>query len=116
MNAQSEVRWRLRNNDDIVGFERHMGARVWSSSDGFWWRGERLTYTEKDRCLMVIDVNSQWLFEGDVVTLLQGPLKWTLRHLSQEKWVLVRNGQVTEAPMHDRQLRRVGFNFRLRSG
>ena len=67
MDTPYEVRWRLRNGDHIVGFERHMGGRVWSSTDGFWWRGERLTYTDKDRCLMK-DVNNQWLFEGDVVT------------------------------------------------
>jgi len=114
MNTQLEVRWRLRNNDNIVGFERHMGARVWTSTDGFWWRGERLTYTEKDRCLMARDVNNQWLFEGDIVTLRKDSVQWTLRHLSQEKWVLVRNEEVTEAPILDRQLRRIGFSFRFK--
>ena len=91
-----------------------MGARVWSSTDGFWWRGERLSYTEKDRCLMARDVNNHWLFEGDTVTLLKDPMPWTLRHLPHGKWVLVRNEEVAEAPVLDRQLRRVGFNFRLR--
>ena len=35
MNTQFEVRWRLRNNDNIVGFERHMGARVWTVRTAF---------------------------------------------------------------------------------
>ena len=63
---------------------------------------------------MARDVNNQWLFEGDIVTLRKDPVQWTLRHLSQEKWVLVRNEEVTEAPILDRQLRRIGFNFRLK--
>ena len=114
MDTQFEVRWRLRNNENIVGFERHMGARVWSSADGLWWRGERLLYKEKDRCLMARDVNNQWLFEGDVVTLRKDPSQWTLRHLPQEKWVLVRNEITMDAPILDWQLKRVCFNFRLK--
>ena len=68
MNMTVEVRWRLRDGDHIVGFERHVEGRVWSSPDGFWWRGARLDYSDKDRCFGVKDVNNEWLFQGDVVT------------------------------------------------
>ena len=33
---------------------------------------------------MARDVNNQWLFEGDIVTLLKDQVQWTLRHLSQK--------------------------------
>ena len=68
MDTPNEVRWRLRNQAYIVGYERHVSGRIWSSSDGLWWRGERLNYTMKDRCFMVKDVNNEWLFEGDLVS------------------------------------------------
>lgn len=68
MDTLVEVRWRLRDGDHIVGYERHLGGRVWSSPDGFWWRGDRFDYAEKDRCFGAKDVNDAWLFEGDVVT------------------------------------------------
>ena len=111
MDTLQEVRWRLRIQDRIVGYERHMGGRVWSSPDGFWWRGDRLEYDTKDRCLGIKDVNNEWLFEQDVVTWHPEPGCWLLSYRN-EAWVLSHEDTVIESPVQPRLLRRVGFSFR----
>ena len=110
MNTLDEVRWRLRNQDTIVGYERHMSGRVWSSPDGFWWRGERLEYTCKDRCFMFKDINNQWLYEGDLVSWSPSSGLWHLLHTSTG-WNLVQKDVASPAPSQDRVLRRVAFSF-----
>ena len=111
MDTLVEVRWRLRNGDHIVGYERHLGGRVWSSPDGFWWRGDRLDYGEKDRCFGVKDVNDAWLFEGDVVTWHSEAGEWLLAY-NASRWTLSQGATSIEAPDDARILRRVGFVFR----
>ena len=111
MDTLVEVRWRLRDGDHIVGYERHLGGRVWSSPDGFWWRGDRLDYAEKDRCFGAKDVNNAWLFEGDVVTWHPESGKWLLTY-NAGRWTLTQGDTSIEAPDDARVLRRVGFVFR----
>ncbi len=111
MDTPFEVRWRLREGDHIVGYERHMGGRVWSSPDGFWWRGDRLNYSDKDRCFGVKDVNNEWLFQGDVVTWHPESGQWLLE-CERGTWTLSQGGTKVKAPEASRLLRRVGFVFR----
>ena len=111
MDTPFEVRWRLRNGDHIVGYERHMGGRVWSSPDGFWWRGDRLRYSDKDRCFGVKDVNNEWLFQGDVVAWHPESGQWLLE-CERGTWTLSQGGTKIKAPEASRLLRRVGFVFR----
>lgn len=110
MNITDEVRWRLRNQDQIVGYERHVSGKIWSSSDGLWWRGERLDYTDKDRCFMIKDVNNEWLFEGDIVSWKPTSGLWRLKH-STQGWFLVQDNFQCPAPAMDRGLRREAFLF-----
>lgn len=110
MNSLDEVRWRLRNEDTIVGYERHISGRIWSSPDGLWWRGERLGYTHKDRCLMVKDVNNQWLFEGDLVSWNPASGLWRLVH-SSKGWRLCQDGFTCPPPREHRLLKREAFAF-----
>jgi hypothetical protein len=114
MNIPDEVRWRLRDGTQIVGYERHIDGRVWSSKDGLWWRGQPLKYSEKDRCLGAKDINNQWLFEQDVVTWEAQSSSWLLTRRG-DQWVLQRENQVIAAPLQDRTLRRVAFAF-VKSG
>ena len=111
MDTPFEVRWRLRNGDHIVGYERHMGGRVWSSPDGFWWRGDRLHYSDKDRCFGVKDVNNEWLFQGDVVTWHPESGQWLLER-ARDSWTLSQGDTKIKAPEASRVLRRIGFAFR----
>jgi len=111
MDTIVEVRWRLRNGDHIVGYERHMAGRVWSSSDGFWWRGDRLDYSDKDRCFGVKDVNNEWLFQGDLVTWHPDSGQWLLE-CKRGTWILSQENFHIDAPRAGRLLRRIGFAFR----
>ncbi len=110
MSTPHEVRWRLRIGHQIVGYERHIGGRVWSSSDGFWWRGERLDYNMKDRCFDSKDVNNKWLFDGDVVTWPSNSGRWILKW-NADGWQMIQDGTTVEAPHEHRVLRHVGHNF-----
>lgn len=110
MNTPDEVRWRLRQGSHIVGYERHISGRVWSSPDGLWWRGQRLSFTEKDRGMPCKDVNNQWLFEGDVVTLDEHSGQWHLIFVGTQ-WLLAQGPWTIPAPTAPRILRRVAFAF-----
>jgi hypothetical protein len=110
MNIPHEVRWRLRDGTRIVGYERHIDGRVWSSPDGLWWRGQPLLYSEKDRGMPVKDINNQWLYEHDVVTWEAHSGSWMLCWVGQQ-WVLQQHDWVLPAPTNDRALRRVAFAF-----
>ena len=110
MTNAPEIRWRLRHEGQIVGYERHVGSRVWSSKDGLWWRGQRLEHSEKDRCLGVKDLNNQWLYEHDVVTSKEHDGAWLVVHFANQ-WALVQQDSMISAPTSDRQLKRIGFKF-----
>lgn len=110
MTNAHEIRWRLRQEGKIVGYERHLGRRIWSSKDGLWWQGQRLGYSEKDRCLGLKDLNNQWLFEHDVVTSNEHNGLWLVVHFA-EQWALVQDDTMVSPPSSDRQLKRVGFKF-----
>jgi hypothetical protein len=110
MTNAPEIRWRLRHEDQIVGYERHLGSRVWSSYDGLWWRGQRLAHSAKDRCLGVKDLNNQWLYEHDVVTCKDQDGAWLVVHFSNQ-WALVKEDTMVTVPTTHRQLKRIGFRF-----
>jgi hypothetical protein len=110
MNTPDEVRWRLREGTRIVGYERHIEGRIWSSPDGLWWRGQRLTFSEKDRGMPCKDINNQWLFDQDVVTWESHSGSWLLTTLGNQ-WVLQQQDWVLPAPLENRALRRVAFAF-----
>jgi hypothetical protein len=110
MTNAPEIRWRLRHEGKIVGYERHVGSRIWSSKDGLWWRGQRLTHSEKDRCLGIKDLNNQWIYEHDVVTTKDFEGAWLVVHFARQ-WALVREDNMVSPPTTDRQLKRIGFKF-----
>ena len=110
MTNAPEIRWRLRHEGQIVGYERHMGSRVWSSKDGLWWRGQRLEHSEKDRCLGVKDLNNQWLYEHDVGTCKGHDGAWLVVHFANQ-WALIQEDTMISTPSDDRQLKRIGFKF-----
>lgn len=110
MDVQEEVRWRLRIDDTIVGYERYLARRMYSSTDGLWWRGHKLNYTEKDRCLMIRDVNNQWIFEKDLVSWGAASGLWLVKY-KPTGWLLVQDGFSCTPPRQDRVLRRDAFAF-----
>lgn len=110
MNDSTEVRWRLRDGKRIVGFERHMSGRIWSSPDGLWWRGQRLNYDEKDRCFGAKDINNHWLYENDVVTMKGNDESWKLL-CKRDGWFLSSKFGTELALTENRLYRRVGFSF-----
>ena len=110
MDIHDEVRWRLRNGKRIVGYERHIAGRVWSSTDGLWWRGQSISHLERDLGMPCRDVNNQWLFERDIVTWSAHSGQWRLLHVGNQ-WLLTQEDWTIPAPMESRLLRRVAFAF-----
>ena len=108
MHTPEEVRWRLRKGEQIVGYERHLNGRVWSSKDGLWWNGRQLAHDKKDLCSSIKDINNDWLFEGDVVAWETHSGTWSLMFLALQ-WVLVQDEWTLPLPANGRELRRVGF-------
>ncbi len=63
-----ERRFRLRNDDQIVGFMRKVSeTMVLYSSDGFWWRGHRPEYNQVDEFTGLSDRNNRHIYEWDIL-------------------------------------------------
>lgn len=63
-----ERRFRLRNGEKIVGFMRKVtSSMVLYSTDGFWWRGHKIEYSDLDEFTGLRDKNDKHLYEWDLV-------------------------------------------------
>ena len=110
MTNAPEIRWRLRHEDQIVGYERHVGSRDLVEQRRLVVAWQRLEHSEKDRCLGIKDLNNQWLYEHDVVTSKEHDGAWLVVHFTNQ-WALVQQDSMISAPTSDRQLKRIGFKF-----
>jgi len=63
-----ERRFRLRIDAEIVGYMRRLSKRmVLYSSDGLWWRGQKLDYNTVDEYTGIRDRNNQFIYEWDIL-------------------------------------------------
>jgi len=88
--VEEVVRYRLRRGGRIVGWmrEEETGQRFYSR-EGLWWSGRRITWSQRDRCCGLRDVDDKWLHEGDVIYNIDGP-----RWLQKKKWLLLCDSQM----------------------
>jgi hypothetical protein len=59
--------FRLRIDNEIVGYERISGNYILFSKDLFHWNGKSIEYEQKDRCTAFQDKDNNWIFEQDVI-------------------------------------------------
>lgn len=66
--ANPEKRFRLRQDDQIVGYMRKVSSSmVLYSKDGFWWRGYKPEYNLVDEFTGLKDRNNRHIFEWDIL-------------------------------------------------
>ncbi|MEC8023179.1 MAG: hypothetical protein VX223_04550 [Myxococcota bacterium] len=63
-----EVRWRLRNKDGLVGYQRQLptGIQLYAK-DRLYWSGDPIDYDKRDRWSGLQDIDRNHVFAGDVV-------------------------------------------------
>lgn len=59
--------FRLRVDNQIVGYERKSGNYTLYSYNLFNWNGKPINFSQKDRCSGFQDKNNNWIFEQDII-------------------------------------------------
>jgi hypothetical protein len=71
---EQEVRYRLRQNNRIVGYQRVINGKMdFYSSDSFWWSGKEIVHNIKDECTGYKDRNNRFLYEWDILRFKMDP-------------------------------------------
>ena len=69
-----EKRFRLRQKERIVGYMRKVTkTMVLYSSDGFWWKGHPIEYSELDEFTGLRDQNNTYVYEWDILNYKLDP-------------------------------------------
>lgn len=69
-----ERRFRLRQEQEIVGYMRKVSERmVLYSKAGFWWRGHKPDYNQVDEFTGLRDRNNQYIYEWDILEFKLDP-------------------------------------------
>lgn len=89
-----EIRYRLRNGSEIVGYSRKMkGSKtLFFSRDQFWWNGTPIAHEQVDESTGLRDINNRPIFEMDIVNYAledgrerQGAVLWSAK---QETFII----------------------------
>ena len=68
MEATLEERYRLRQDQKVVGYARKIGGRtLFYSRDGFWWSGLKIEHNQIDESIGIYDIDRKMLHEWDIV-------------------------------------------------
>jgi hypothetical protein len=64
----TETRYRLRRNNQIVGYMRKINEKSsFYSPDAFWWSGRKINYDEIDEWIGLFDKNRKAIYEWDII-------------------------------------------------
>lgn len=93
--------FRIRDGEQIVGYERHIEGRSWFSPDGMWWRGVSLDAAVQQGSVRALDLNTgwkdahnRWVFVNDVLSIQwKNPLrrKWNADVLASADGLVLHN-------------------------
>ena len=68
MDTTLETRYRLRHEDEVVGYARKIGSRShFYSRDQFWWSGVKIEHNKVDESVGLFDIDKRMLYEWDIV-------------------------------------------------
>lgn len=65
--------FRLRKDNEIVGYKRLSGNYTLFSFDLFHWNGKPIAFFQEDRCSSFQDKNDKWIFDQDIITSTDYP-------------------------------------------
>lgn len=63
------IEYRLRKDDQIVGYSKTIGKSTFYSPDKLWWGGKKIDFKQRDLGVGYQDINAEWLFENDLIRL-----------------------------------------------
>ena len=70
LNDDDLTLFRLRNNQQIVGYQRYVSSKKpYYSKDRLWWQAQEIKYNIKDSYAKFKDLNQEWIFENDIIEL-----------------------------------------------
>lgn len=65
------ARYRLRVDNEIVGFKKEIGNQWYYSKDEYAWSGKEIKATILDTCFHLKDVNAKFLYAEDILKCTQ---------------------------------------------
>lgn len=74
MNEKENSIFRLRADDQILGYSKQIYSNTFYSKDLYGWSGKPIKgWIQKDKCTYLRDKNNQLIFEEDIVHAKDGP-------------------------------------------
>ncbi len=114
----NETIYRLREQDDIIGYLRTVNGSSFYSINGYQWSGRIIEYTDKDLFTGFKDRNDKRIFERDIVSSIDYPSNEYIIHYDAllNKFLLVSfqnrnifNLSLDEFFKHKPRVCRIGF-------
>jgi hypothetical protein len=75
-----ESRFRLRIEDQIVGYRKEIEGISFYSKDSFWWSGNAIESSQQDACMFLKDKNNRVLYEQDIIQFSTHPTLYFILH------------------------------------
>jgi hypothetical protein len=80
----NEIRFRLRVDQQVVGYLKQIGSSNFYSKDCFWWSGAEIQFDQKDQCLFLKDKNNRMLYAMDIIQFSTHPHLHFIIHFDEQ--------------------------------